>query len=160
MTIDRFVLSAEEPIEAYQAKGANIRSSVIVFAKEASDIDASVLRLIKGFPAEAVIKNIIIANDAIASATDIDLGIYDVNSGAVVSKDIFLNGGSLASGRARGSELSAISSIAVADSNKKLWELLGKTVANKSLSYDLCLTGNTFGSDTGTIVVIVDYLLI
>lgn len=121
----------------------------------AADDNGSVYRFFKNFPDTAVIHKIEVANDAITDGTDYDFGVYTTDSGAVVDKDLLADGVDLSSANAIGSEASLLTAIDAADLKKPLFELAGKTSANRVGSYDLCLTGNTVGTAAGTVTIAV-----
>ena len=90
--------------------------------------------------------------DAIAGATDYDLGFYD-NEGNAVDADVLMDGADINAGKAIGSEQNGLASLAVENIGKKVWELCGKTVNTKENAYVLALTANTVGTAAGTISV-------
>jgi hypothetical protein len=93
--------------------------------------------------------------DAITGGTDYDIGLYDPASGAVVDKDILLDGQTLATAS---KALNAIGSVPIADiGNKKtLAELLALTPTTAKAEYDVVLTANTVGTAAGSVVVILE----
>lgn len=141
--------------------GAVNRESIVTYAKTALDNDTSILRIIKGLSPDDIISNIKVVNDAIAGCTSVKVGFYGVldfdNIGAIVgSGNQLANALDLSVGHASGSELSAISAVAVADRVKRIYELVGHTQTTKLPAYDLCLTLTTGGTNTGNITVIVN----
>lgn len=121
------------------------------YEKTAADNDTSVLRL-GCVPANAIPmpKASVLGNDALTGATDIDVGLYKQN-GAVVDKDCLSDGLNIASGNALGSEISAFQAVALDEFGDNLFTLAGETEAVNSQMYDVAITGNTFGTATGTI---------
>lgn len=138
--------------------GAELITMIETFEVAAADTDASVYRVFKGLSADLIPVDIKIGNDAITSGSDYDLGLYETDLGAVVDKDCLADGLDLSSAHARGSELSGLSVIDVANVKKALFELGGHTASTKKASYDLALTANTVGSAAGTISVIATFL--
>lgn len=128
----------------------------------AADDDGSVYRIDR-IPSDAIILQAKLASTAITGGTDYDLGFYEVSSpiaaGAAVDKDVLMDGTSFASGFARGSETNGLAAVAVGDLGKKIYELLGKTMATKKPQYDLALTANTIGTVTGTIEYQIEYAI-
>lgn len=126
------------------------------FEVAAADDDTSVYRLFKGVPTTARIQTIEIVNDAITAGTDYDLGFYhtaqaDGTDGAVIDKDILVDGASMASARAITAPLIALTNLDLADLDKPIWELLGFDQFSRPHEVDLCLTANTVGTAAGTI---------
>jgi hypothetical protein len=91
----------------------------------------------------------------LTGASDVDLGLYKVSSGttdgAVIDKDCLSDGLNIASGNALGSEVSAFQAVALDEFGQNLYTLAGETEVANSGQYDVALTGNTFGTATGTI---------
>lgn len=132
------------------------------FEVAAADDNGSVYRLDR-LPADAIITTVKIAASAITAGTDFDLGFYEVSSkitaGAVVDKDVLMDGADLNAGKARGSEQNGLSAVVIGDLGKKIYELLGKTISNKKPEYDLAITANIVGTATGTIEYLVEYAI-
>lgn len=118
--------------------------------KEAADNDGSVLRLGQ-VPANAIPVPAlsVIGNDALTGATDVDVGVYKQKGGAVVDKDCLADGLNIAAGNAAGSEARAFSAVGLDEYGQDLRTLAGDSDATEF--YDVALTGNTFGTATGTI---------
>lgn len=127
----------------------------------ANDGDASVLRL-GTVPANAVPVPTLsrLNNDALAGATDIDLGVYKQGEGAaVVSKDILCNGIDIAAGNATGSPIYAFQAVGIDKYGQDLRTLVSGSVGDGNDHYDVALTGNTFGTASGTISWVLVFLL-
>lgn len=129
------------------------------YEKTASDNDTSVLRVGK-VPANAVplYHNSFINNDALAGATDIDIGIYKPNEdtidGAVVDKDLLSDGLDISAGNALSSPAKAFQTHPAIDEFGDSIKTLAETALATTLydeEFDVAITGNTFGTATGTI---------
>ena len=134
-------------------QGAKNLSLVSVINIAAADDNLSVYRIgtING---NLILDDIRINNTAITGGTDYELGFYKPGLGSVeVDKDILLGTVTMASARANGSELNGMPLVDQANLNKKIYELLGHTVATKLEGYDLCLTANVAGTVAGTVTV-------
>lgn len=134
--------------------GAELVAIVATFEVAAADDDLSVYRLFKGVPSNYIPVEITVATDGIAGATDADIGLYKVGiGGAVVDKDVLMDGQTLASAltRASGHQL-GLQSVAIENVGKTLGELSGQTVVDPS--YDVAMTINTIGNAAGTVTVI------
>jgi len=119
------------------------------FEIAAGDSDGSTYK-IANLKSNMVPKEIKLNCDALTSSTDWDLGFY-TEAGIEVDENILMDATDISTGYAVGSEINCLSALAIANIGKKIWELLGKTVANKDDAYVLTLTGQTIGSDAGTI---------
>lgn len=140
---------------AFNGKGEVYEATAIVNI-DSGDSDDSVFRVFAGLNSDLIPKEILITNDALTSGTDFELGLYEPNSGVLVDIDILMGTTSMTSGRAEGSSVSGLSAVSLANTQKKLYELVGQTVGpggTKDPTFDIVLTANTIGSTTGVIVV-------
>src|ERR1043166_3247920 len=87
-------------LRGLNGSGAEVGALFVTFEVAAADSDASVYRLFHGLPANLIPLQLLIANDAITAGSDWDAGLYDTALGAVISKDVFLNGADLSTGHA------------------------------------------------------------
>lgn len=124
------------------------------YEKTAADNDTSVLRL-GTVPANAIPLATLskIGNDALSGATDVDVGLYAPlpNGGAVADKDCLSDGLDIAAGAALGSERRAFQAVGLDEFGQDLRTLAGDAIGDGNDFYDVALTGNTFGTATGTI---------
>jgi hypothetical protein len=133
------------------------------YEKAAGDNDTSVLRL-GTVPATAIpLPHSFIGNDALAGATDVDIGVYKQSNGpvdgAVVDKDCLSDGLDIAAGNALGSEIRAFQAVALDEFGQDLRTLAGGSVGDGNDFYDIAITGNTFGVAAGTISWELNFLL-
>ena len=138
--------------------GSEVHWLVQTFEVAAADDDGSIYRLFNGVPSTYIPVVGDILCDAITAGTDWDLGLYKPDLGAVVDKDVLMDGQTLATAltRATGNGL-GLSAIDPADYGKKLWELAGATITTFPMEYDIALTANTVGSAAGTVTVIMGF---
>lgn len=138
--------------------GAPVKKLFFSFEKAAADIDASIWRIGRISPFAKIV-GIKIACDAISSLTDLDIGFYKPLSidGNVISKDCLKNGLNPSSGISTLTEEYAPDP---ADVGKEAYLIAGVTAANarKYGAFDVALTGNTAGTDAGTIAGILEYV--
>jgi len=157
---DKYVddsLAAGKITAAVNAQGQALVTLIATEEIAAADDDASVYRFFKSVPSNYIPVEISILTDGITSGTDYDLGVYKVGvGGAVVEKDILMDGQTMASAltRATGHQL-GLSAVDIANVNSTLAELSGQTYPDAS--YDICLTANTVGSAAGTITIIASF---
>ena len=141
-----------------QTNGAKFQTIIETVEIASGDDNGSKYRVAR-LQANAVIKEIKILCDAITGGTDYDLGIYEVpetNDGAVIDKDCFMDGQTLASAS---KTINGFNVVDIANYGKQVWELAGLTEAT-SKSVDIVLTGNTAGSADGTVTIQVTYALV
>ncbi len=136
--------------------GANAQEIVQMQATveiAAADDDGSKYRFFKNVPSSFKPSECIVMCDAITGGTDYDLGVYDTNLGAVVDKDILMDGQTLATAS---KALNGLGIVDIADigAKKSIAELLGLTPSTAKPSYDIVLTGNTVGTAAGTVAII------
>ena len=139
----------------FQLNGARSRVIVDTIAKATTDGDTSVFYLGTPLPSTAVIHRIQLDFDAIAGATDVDLGFYQpISAGAaVISKDCVLDGQSLASAT---KGVDAFTKPAIENKYKQIFEIAGLTADPKKLM-QIALTFNTAGSAAGDIRILIEY---
>ncbi len=136
--------------------GGAVIEAVVPFEVAAADDDGSIYRLLKDINPNLILISAEISNDTgMTSSSDWDLGIYLPLSegGAVITKDVFLNGGDLSSAHVAGAGLNAISALDVANLGKMIFEQAGHTILTKKRGYDIALTANTVGSVAGSVSV-------
>ena len=151
------------PQSNFKKEGQKLTSVVSRVTIATADTDASVYGLAV-IPGEACIKDIKLATTAITAGTDYDIGLYrykaDGTIGAVIDKDMFLDGQTMAAARARGAEITGISALATASSDLTVAALAAAVSSLTEVDplYVLAITANTVGSTDGTIVVFIDYV--
>jgi hypothetical protein len=120
------------------------------FEVVAADDDGSVFKLAK-LGANMIPVSLTWNSDAITGFTSADLGLYK-EDGTEADKNLFMAAHDVNGGFARGSELNGLHDLAIENIGKKLYELLGLTVATRSQdAYILAMTANTIGSGAGTV---------
>jgi hypothetical protein len=132
----------------------NSKSRIVAqtFEIAAADDDGSVYRLAPIKSNEVLLRATIMC-DAITAGTDFDMGIYKSGAGgAVVDKDLFMDGQTFASAS---KVLDGLSAVDIANRTKSVVELTNTvnstTLADAGQSYDIALTGNTVGTAAGTV---------
>ena len=160
---DKYVnsqLASNLPDEPAFAGGKMPRLIIATFEVAAADDDGSIYRVAKGISSDLRLIRAEIVNDAITGGTDYEFGVYETleNGGAAIDIDCFLGTTSMASARAVGSAISALSAVDQADFGKKIYENAGQSESSRSKVVDLALTANTVGSAAGTITVLMELL--
>lgn len=150
-------VAAGKLANAALASGDNPIVMVATFEVAAADDDGSIYRLFRSVPSNYIPVQIDIATDGMTGSTDWDLGLYKPNLGAVVDKDVLMDGQTLASAltRATGQGL-GLSNVNIADATKTLATLSAQT--KPDTAYDIALTANTVGSAAGTVTVIAKFV--
>lgn len=125
------------------------------YEKTALDTDGSVLRL-GTVPANAIpMSHSFMAFEAIAGLTDVDVGTYAQSNGAVdgvvADKDCLSDGLDPHAGAALGTEIRAFQAVGIDELGQDLRTLSGGSVGDGKDFYDVALTLNTGGANTGTI---------
>ena len=125
---------------------------------------ASIARLLR-VKSSDLVAQLLLSCDAITSAAG-DIGLYDiesVNSGAVVDVDFFASAQSLASALKNSDvgheadSADAGAGFGLADTEKKVWELLGLT-ADPGKEYDVAITLTAAATAAGTAVLRMYYV--
>lgn len=154
--VDALVEAGKLVRPALNGNGVETFTATAIVSVAAADDDGSVYRLFKGVTSDYIPTSITITNSAITGGTDYDLGLYATNGGAVVDKEVLAAAVDVSSGVAEGAGVTGLNAVALADTQKRLWELAGQTVGpggTKFPTFDIVLTANTVGSAAGTIVV-------
>lgn len=134
--------------------GAGLAGQVFVLVgtdeKEAADSNGSVLR-IGQVPANAIPLYHLskLNNDALSGATDVEIGVYKQKGGVVKDLDCLLGTTDINAGNALASPLAAFGAMTLTDFGSDLRTLAGDS--DDTEFYDIAITGNTFGTATGTI---------
>lgn len=139
------------PVGSYKHAGHVLQSYDSVEVAAADD-DNSVYRMVR-VPSNARILELGILNDAIAGATDYDLGVYETaeNGGGVADANLFSSGISMVTGRTLPLNAKYESTnVNIANGDDRLWEVLGLS-SDPNKFYDICYTANTVGSAAGTL---------
>lgn len=121
----------------------------------AADDDGSIYRIVKDLPSSFRPVRCTVQTDGITGGTDYELGLYDRNLGAVVSKGLFMTNQTMATASR---VLDGLSNVTVANlgARKSIAELLSLTPSSAKPAYDLALTGDTVGTAAGNIRVILE----
>jgi len=137
------------------AHGHEVIQMIATFEIAAADDDGSKYRVFKGVPSSFRPVACTVMCDAITGGTDFELGVYDTNLGAVVSKGLFMTGQTLASASRA---LNGLGNVDIADigAKKSIAELLTLTPTTAKSSYDIVLTGDTVGSGAGTVTIVLE----
>lgn len=141
---------------AFNGNGVETFTATAIVDVAAADSDLSVFRLFKGITSDYIPTSITITNSAITLGTDYDLGLYETNGGAVVDKEVLAATIDVSSAVIEGAGVTGLNAVALADTQKRLWELAGQTQGvggTKLPTFDIALTANTVGTVAGTIVV-------
>ena len=124
-------------------------------AVAAADDDGSIYRIVKDIPSSFRPVRCTVQTDGITGGTDYELGVYDRNLGAVVSKGLFMTNQTMA---AASRSLDGLANVSVANlaARQSIAELLSLTPSTAKPAYDLALTADTAGTAAGNIRVILE----
>lgn len=149
-------VAAGKKAKSVFTQGADTITLIATEEIAVADDDGSIYRLFKNVPSNYIPVEITVTCDAITGGTDYDLGFYRTNLGAVVDKDVLMDGQTLASAltRATGHQL-GLAAVNIADAGKTLAEISGQT--DPDMAYDIALTANAVGSAAGTVTVIAKF---
>ena len=162
------LIAAGKIAESAYVSGARTITCVATEELAAGDDALSVYRFFKGLNPNLIpIMIRIYADDAVVAATDVDVGLYETDLGAVVNReclgatiDLTPAGGLLRGGGVAGSDEYAdgLNAVDIADLTNKLYEHAGHTVSNYKQGYDLALTVVSDTTTGGTITVIAQFI--
>lgn len=136
--------------------GNKVRHKSAVVEIAAADDNASVYRMVRVHTSDCI-HSLIKNNDALAGATDVDLGLYDTadNGGAVIVKDCYANGISLATAVTTGTDLT-YSARNIDVSGQQVWQDAGLT-SDPQKEVDICFTANTNSTVAGGLALDVQF---
>ena len=137
------------------ANGHEVIRYVANAAIAAADDDGSIYRLFKDIPSSFRPTRAIVMTDGITGGTDYELGVYDRNLGAVVSKGLFMTNQTMASASR---SLDGLANVSVLNIGNKatIAELLSLTPSTAKPAYDIALTADTVGTAAGNVTVILE----
>lgn len=138
---------------------ARVYESIGTVEVAAADADNSVYRFCRVFSGWRI-STIELLNDAIASGTDFNFGLWDTaeNGGAVVAENCYADAVSMASARVAPLDITFESGGKdVANIEKRVYQDAGLS-ADPGKWYDLCAIGITVGTAAGTLSVRVRYV--
>ncbi|MCG8394199.1 MAG: hypothetical protein MI745_14065 [Pseudomonadales bacterium] len=139
-----------ELLDSHVNGGSELVPYVVTFEVAAADDNGSIYRLFR-INSSDVIYSLELSNDAITGGSDYDIGLYDITTdGAVVDKDVFADGISVASA---GDKTNVLTAPDIAELNLPVWDLVSGVTENPQKQYDVAITANTVGSAAGTITV-------
>jgi hypothetical protein len=124
----------------------------------AADDAASVYRLCR-VPSNARITSILLASDAITTASTSDVGIYQIaaNGGAVLDADFFATDYDISSATAFTEVMYEATATDISKCEMPLWQAYGLT-SDPAVLYDICVTVNDVTA-AGTISMKVKYVV-
>lgn len=159
---DAFVDTARAaglPARAHESSGVNLRFRSITFEIAATAAAGDVNRLFTVGAHEIPVECIIMC-DALTGATDIDLGFYRPNGGAVVDKDALMDGTNISGGLTYANQTDGLSALDISERGVKSMFEIANDVATTDVighlpndSYDIALTQNSEISGAGTVTV-------
>lgn len=157
VTQNASAVTADQDVSA-RSVGAPVKKAAFSFEKAAGDINGSIFRVARISPF-AKILSMKLACDNITSLTDLDIGFYKPLEvgGTEIDKDCLKDGLDPHTGQTALVEMFVPD---LADIGKEAYLLAGVTAVNakKYGAFDVCLTGNTAGADTGTIAGVLEYV--
>ena len=153
------------PAYAHESSGVNERLRTITFETAASDAAGDVKRLFTVGAHEIPVRCLVMC-DAIAGATDIDLGLYRPSApdgsttGVVVDRDALMDGTDISAGKAWSDQVDGLSALGVEERGTKTFYDIANDVQTADVighlpqdSYDFCLTEVSEVSAAGTITI-------
>lgn len=156
--------------QATKVSSSQVQRFSATYEKAGSaDGDGTVLAWVE-IPSNAVLESLKLNSDALTGFSSVSVGLYRIANDGTFVDDALSTGSSAAAlfraltdmsaGYAIGSELDIMNAVALENLPKKIYELLGFTVATKSQeAYALCFKCTTAGTASGTLTVRGSYIL-
>lgn len=153
---DALIESGKLGVPAFST-GVKVVAMTALVEVAAADENLSVYRMFPNLSPNLVPWSLELFNDAIAGATDYDIGLYESKSpdgigGTVIDRDKFMDGTDINAGNALGSPVNALSNLNLDESQEMLYELGGQAIGARKDSYDICITAVVVGTAAGTLV--------
>jgi hypothetical protein len=158
MPVEKKYTNASWAVRDKSVPGSNAHETVEyigLVAIAAADDDGSAYHVFPNVPSSFRPVRCTVQCDAITGGTDFELGVYDTNLGAVVSKGLFMTGQTLATASRTLDGLSAVS-LANLGNLRTIAELLSLTPTTAKAAYDIVLTGDTVGTAAGNVRIILE----
>jgi len=163
MAADKYVDTARQnglPARAHESSGVVPRLRTITFETLVADDQNDIRRLFTVGAHEIPVRCDIV-NDAIAGATDIDVGLYRPGvDGVAVDADALMDGIDINAGLAWGSETDGLAALDISERGVKSFYDIANDVETADVighipfdSYDVVLTYNSEITGAGTITV-------
>ena len=139
------------------SNGATVNKMVLSFGVNSSNLTGDILRLCT-LPSNAVLTSVVIGCTALSSLIDVDFGIYETleNGGAVLKKDLFMDGQTFA---VASKSLDGLGSVSVENAEKNIRELATSSILPSDKFVDLALTLNTIPTASGFVSVKISYII-
>jgi hypothetical protein len=152
---------AGDPARAHESSGVNERIRTITFETLVADTIGDIRRLFTVGAHEIPVSCLILC-DAIAGATDINLGLYRPGvNGIAVDYDALLDGGNIAAGKAWSDQFDGLAALGVEErATKTFFDIANDVVAADVIghlpsdSYDVALTYDSEITAAATVTVI------
>ena len=147
---DAAILAGKNTNPAF-SQGAAVMGAVSTFEVAAADDNDSIYRVFKGVPGDMIVLSLQLACDAIAGMTDVNVGLWETNLGAVVSENCFADAVNPSAGYAFRAELNLLAGLGVEKIQKRIYEVGGHTIITRKPSYDICLKAVAAAAAAGTV---------
>jgi hypothetical protein len=163
---DKYVDAARQegsPARGRESTGVKPKIRTITFETAVADAAGDIRRLFTVGAHEIPVRCQILC-DAIAGATDIDLGLYRPGvDGVVVDKDALMDGTDIAAGKAFSDNVDGLSALGVEERGIRTFQQIASDVVATDIighipndSYDFCMTLVSEITAVGTITVILE----
>ena len=156
-------VAAGKATDAVKSSGVKLNRRVITFETAVADAAGDIKALFRVGAHEIPVEGWLIC-DAIAGATDIDIGLYR-DSEVVVDKDALADGLNIAAGKAYSAKMDILAALGVEERGVKPFYDIANDVKTTDVighlpndSYWVCVTLNSEVTAAGTITIALDTL--
>lgn len=154
---DKYVdanLVAGKKADGLAAIEGNLFIGIATFEVAAADDNDSIYRVFKNVDPNLIPVSMRISCDALTSANDWNVGLWETELGAVVDENALADALDLSAGYSRILGLDGLAAVDLADVKKRVYELAGHTLTTKKPGYDIALKAVAAGSGAGTVTVV------
>jgi hypothetical protein len=140
-------------ISVFGGRGEEVMEMIQLLTITNGDSSGSVYRLFNSIPAKYYLDDVEIYNPAAAGVTDVDLGFYLPEHGAVVNQNVLGDALDLSSAHNYPTPLHCLNNISVAQKVQPLWQIDGNVFDKEPNALDMALTLQSNATATVTIYV-------
>lgn len=140
-------------ISVFGGRGEEVMEMIQALTITSGDSSGSVYRLFNSIPAKYYLDDVEILNPVVAGVTDVDLGFYLPEHGAVVNQNVLGDALDLTTAHNYPTPLHAANNLSLAQRVEPLWQIDGAAFDKEPNALDLALTLQSNATATATIYV-------
>lgn len=140
-------------VSVFGGRGEEVMEMIQAVTITNGNSSGSVFRLFNSVPAKYYLDDVEILNPAVAGVTDVDLGFYLPEFGAVVNQNVLGDALDLSSAHNYPTPLHCLNNLSIAQRVQPLWQIDGAAFDKEPNALDMALTLQSNATATATIYV-------